>query len=482
MALQKILIVDSDLEAGGALAAFLFGRGYGVVQATDGQAGRRLFLSERPQLVITETILPLLHGFELCAKVRKDPRPVPVFFLSEACEDESFRAEAKRVFGAAAYLIKPFDGEVLLAEMKRALAPPAAPPPKAEEPVKAPAPPEAPPPPAETKKERRIRPLEDVDALVNEALAEVGLDLDPKEVPPKPAPPPAPQTQEMSVAALDDLLARERPVSRPAAADPPLPPEDLPEAEKTVSPNVPEEVRDFVPRRRTSWAKRAAAGAGLLFVVSALVFIFAAKKPAPPTVPPLPKTAATPAAEKPRFEDAAYVTTAEVLPPVLQKAEPVEKPKEEAIPGPLLPSQVPPAKITLPEVRLPEAKPGPETAPEPRAEVSRPPLAKTAAGDLVELTAVDRPPRLVSSVEPVYPPRALERRVEGEVSFRVLISETGSLQEVRLVQGPGGGMGFESAARKAISSWRYAPAEKDGVPVRVWKPVTVSFKLPRREP
>lgn len=480
MAPQKILIVDSDLEAAGTLAAFLFARGYGVAQATDGQAGLRLFLSERPHLVITETILPILHGFELCAKVRKDPRPVPVLFLSEACEDDSFRAEAKRVFGAAAYLIKPFDGEVLLAEIKRVLAPPPGPPPKAEEPVKAPTPPEAARPPSETKKKGRIRTLADVDALVNEALAEVGLDLGPKEVPPKPAPPPATLTLEMSVAALDGLLATERTDSMPPA-DPPPPPEDPSEVEKAAAPIVSEEVRDVVSRRRTSWGKRAAAGAGLLFIASALVFIFAAKKPAAPTVPPPVIAAAVPSSEEPRLEEAAYVVMPEVLPPVLPKVEPAEK-KEEDIPGPLLPVQVPAAKIALPEVRLPEVKPAAERPDEPRVEAVRPPVSKAAAGELVDLAAVDRPPRLVSSVEPVYPSRALERRAEAQVSFQVLISEKGEVRDVRLVQGPGGGLGFEAAARKALSAWRFAPAEKDGVPVRVWKPVAVSFKLPRREP
>jgi DNA-binding response OmpR family regulator len=47
-----------------------------------------------------------------------------VIILSEACEDESFRAEIKRMFGASAYLPKPFDGETILAEIRRVLAPP----------------------------------------------------------------------------------------------------------------------------------------------------------------------------------------------------------------------------------------------------------------------------------------------------------------------------------------------------------------------
>lgn|GEM_PF-2032199 len=478
----KILIVDSDPEAAGALGSFLYSRGYSVLQAADGEAGLRLFRAERPQLIVTETILPLLHGFELCARIRKDPDPAPVIILSEACEDESFRGEAKRVFGASAYLVKPFDGERLLAEIKCALAAPAAEVvheqerPGVEDVPKPGGPPAAP--------ARKARLLDDLDALLDEALAEAGLDLKAKDIrvnaahppppPPEDPPPAAPLTLEMSESVLDELLSRGRAV----------PPPGPPEAAAVASPPAPNGLADKGPVRKKPRRRRAVAAAAFLIIASALVFIFAAKKPpAPAVIPPAANAVETPEKEA-RPEETAVVKAEGPPSAVVREVEQAVE-RQESVLAPLLPAEKPPAKFDLPAVRppaeSPPSRPSPADVLESR-EAAGPAAAKTAPGDLIDLAAADVPPQLISSVEPVYPSLARERRQEGQVSLQALISERGEVRDVRLVKGPGGGLGFEAAARKAVLKWRYKPAEKNGVPVRVWKSVVVTFKIPRSEP
>jgi TonB family protein len=79
----------------------------------------------------------------------------------------------------------------------------------------------------------------------------------------------------------------------------------------------------------------------------------------------------------------------------------------------------------------------------------------------------------------VYPPIAELRRVEGVVELNVLIDEKGNVAEVQLVQGAEGRSGLNEAAIENVKRRRYRAATKDGVPVKVWQPVRVMFKLPR---
>jgi len=84
---------------------------------------------------------------------------------------------------------------------------------------------------------------------------------------------------------------------------------------------------------------------------------------------------------------------------------------------------------------------------------------------------------VLKTTEPAYPPVALSMRVEGLVTVNALISETGDILQTVVVQGIKGALGFNKAAEAAVRKWKFSPAEKGGVKVRVWKPITVTFKL-----
>lgn len=105
------------------------------------------------------------------------------------------------------------------------------------------------------------------------------------------------------------------------------------------------------------------------------------------------------------------------------------------------------------------------------------PTAKAKTGDLVPLNTVEVEPRLIKRVEPVYP--ELERRmgIKGNVILNVLISETGDVLEVAVIRGVKGSVALEKEAVNAVKKWKFLPAEKDGVKVRVWKPITIGFGL-----
>jgi protein TonB len=94
----------------------------------------------------------------------------------------------------------------------------------------------------------------------------------------------------------------------------------------------------------------------------------------------------------------------------------------------------------------------------------------------VALDQVDSPPIGLQKPAPQYTALARTRRQEGTVVMDILVDETGHVADVRLVRGiPGSDL--DAVAMSAVRSWVYKPAEKDGVPVRVWRPEQIRFKL-----
>jgi TonB family protein len=89
---------------------------------------------------------------------------------------------------------------------------------------------------------------------------------------------------------------------------------------------------------------------------------------------------------------------------------------------------------------------------------------------------VEVPPVLIKRVEPKYPPLALRSGAAGTVTVNALISETGDVLRTEILKGIKDGFGLEDAALAAIQQWKFRPARKDKVDVRVWKSFDITFK------
>ncbi|MDI6699037.1 MAG: TonB family protein [Candidatus Saccharicenans sp.] len=98
-------------------------------------------------------------------------------------------------------------------------------------------------------------------------------------------------------------------------------------------------------------------------------------------------------------------------------------------------------------------------------------------GDLLPLNMVDVEPKIIKTVEPVYPEADRRLGNSGQVLLNVLISENGDVLEAAVIRGIKGSVALEKEAINAVKRWKFLPAEKNGVKVRVWKPVTIGFGL-----
>lgn len=83
---------------------------------------------------------------------------------------------------------------------------------------------------------------------------------------------------------------------------------------------------------------------------------------------------------------------------------------------------------------------------------------------------------LLKKVQPVYPPSALARRVEGAVQITATISTAGTISAVKVLSGD---PQLAKAAADAVRQWKYKPYLLNGSPVEIQTPITVNFKLPQ---
>lgn len=97
-------------------------------------------------------------------------------------------------------------------------------------------------------------------------------------------------------------------------------------------------------------------------------------------------------------------------------------------------------------------------------------------GDLVELASVAEPPRTLKTVDPVYPSSAQRLGVEGSITVNALIDEKGNVIDTGILKGIQDDRGLGKAAETAVKKWKFQPAKKGGVNVKVWKPFVIVFK------
>ncbi|VUF15935.1 Sensor histidine kinase TmoS [Methylobacterium dankookense] len=113
----RVLLADDNADMREHLRRLLAREGYAVVAVADGQAALERACDDRPDLILTDVMMPRLDGFGLLQAVRADPRlrEVPVIVLSARAGDEA-KVEGLDA-GADDYLTKPFSARELLARV-----------------------------------------------------------------------------------------------------------------------------------------------------------------------------------------------------------------------------------------------------------------------------------------------------------------------------------------------------------------------------
>ncbi|MDO4933980.1 MAG: substrate-binding domain-containing protein, partial [Prevotella sp.] len=115
-----VLVVDDSDDIRTYISSLLSDR-YAIISAADGSEGLRMAIENVPDLIVSDVMMPVMDGLEMCRRVKGETATshIPVLMLTARTLEEQ-RAEGYDC-GADAYITKPFSGKVLISRVENLL-------------------------------------------------------------------------------------------------------------------------------------------------------------------------------------------------------------------------------------------------------------------------------------------------------------------------------------------------------------------------
>ncbi len=122
--MAKILIIEDSDDLRADIIEMLMLEGFTMLEARDGREGVEVALTQLPDVIVCDVMMPHMNGYEVLEKLRTYPatQTIPFVFLTSRAEHESQRFGMR--LGADDYLAKPFNVndliDVIRAQLKKA--------------------------------------------------------------------------------------------------------------------------------------------------------------------------------------------------------------------------------------------------------------------------------------------------------------------------------------------------------------------------
>jgi two-component system, chemotaxis family, response regulator PixH len=116
--LGTILIVEDSPSELELMSHYLKESGYNVIKASGAKEALEKAASQKPDVIVTDVVMPEMSGFELCRSLRRNPitEKVPIVICSSKNQEiDRFWARKQ---GADAYITKPYTRDHLLHTIK----------------------------------------------------------------------------------------------------------------------------------------------------------------------------------------------------------------------------------------------------------------------------------------------------------------------------------------------------------------------------
>ena len=113
---EKILIIEDEEDLVKGLKMNLVDEGYEVDFSLNGKEGLRKALTEKPDLILLDIMLPGMNGLEICKELRRNKIDIPILMLT--AKGEEIDKVIGLEMGADDYISKPFSIRELLARVK----------------------------------------------------------------------------------------------------------------------------------------------------------------------------------------------------------------------------------------------------------------------------------------------------------------------------------------------------------------------------
>lgn len=122
MTRKRILIVDDEPNIVLSLEFLMQREGYQVATAADGDTALEALAAQAPDLVILDVMLPKVNGFDVCRRIKADPRWKGIRVLILTARGRDTEVSKGLGLGADLYVTKPFSTKELMAQVRELLA------------------------------------------------------------------------------------------------------------------------------------------------------------------------------------------------------------------------------------------------------------------------------------------------------------------------------------------------------------------------
>jgi DNA-binding response OmpR family regulator len=116
-----VLIADDDLDMIRFVALNLRLEGFEVIAAHDGQDALDQALEVEPSLILLDTVMPCMDGYEVCARLRDQRPDSPILVIMLTAKSLAADRDEALAAGADDWVTKPFDPGDLVAKVKHRL-------------------------------------------------------------------------------------------------------------------------------------------------------------------------------------------------------------------------------------------------------------------------------------------------------------------------------------------------------------------------
>ncbi|NJM27131.1 MAG: response regulator [Pseudanabaena sp. RU_4_16] len=119
--MSKVLVVEDSPPQREMISALLTGIGLAVTSAGDGVEALEQMKNSRPDIVVLDIVMPRMNGYELCRRIKTDPKTQEVPVVMCSTKGEEFDRYWGMRQGADAYIAKPFQPQELVGTVKQLL-------------------------------------------------------------------------------------------------------------------------------------------------------------------------------------------------------------------------------------------------------------------------------------------------------------------------------------------------------------------------
>ncbi|MEM1369809.1 MAG: response regulator [Cyanobacteria bacterium P01_H01_bin.15] len=116
--MKRILVLDDVPSQAELIGRFLDQAGYSVITANSADEALEKISGQRPDVVVTDLVMPEISGLQFCRKLKKNPETNKIPVIACTTKDREMDRNWAMKQGVSAYVTKPFNKEDLLSAVQ----------------------------------------------------------------------------------------------------------------------------------------------------------------------------------------------------------------------------------------------------------------------------------------------------------------------------------------------------------------------------